>query len=131
MTYSTAFLSFFLPLRLKFLGGHRQYTMYNPCTWCDSLHRGPQVNIPVRRTAHYFHFMPANDMKESMFGHRKFPRLVAIPVPLFLEASELTTKLPRYIKYMFLAHLSQRLKVSYCDHPPSVVVVVRPSVHNL
>ena len=41
----------------------------------------------------------------------------------------------------FLAHLSQRLKVSYCDHPPSVVVVVgggvgvvvvvRLSVHNL
>ena len=29
----------------------------------------------------------------------------------------------------FLAHLSQRLKVSYCDHPPSIVdVVVRLSV---
>ena len=28
----------------------------------------------------------------------------------------------------FLAHLSQRLKVSYCDHSPSVVVVVRLSV---
>ena len=38
----------------------------------------------------------------------------------------------------FLAHLSQRFKVSYCDHLPSVVVVVvvgvvivRLSVHNL
>ena len=34
----------------------------------------------------------------------------------------------------FLAHLSRRPKVSYCDHSPSVVVVrlsVPPSVHNL
>ena len=38
----------------------------------------------------------------------------------------------------FLAHLSWKLKVSFCDHSPSVVVVVivvrmsvRPSVHNL
>ena len=31
--------------------------------------------------------------------------------------------------YLFLAHLSRRLKVSYCDHSPSVlVVVVRMSV---
>ena len=28
----------------------------------------------------------------------------------------------------FLAHLSRRLKVRYCDHSPSVVVVVRLSV---
>ena len=28
----------------------------------------------------------------------------------------------------FLAHLSRRLKVRYCDHSPSVVIVVRPSV---
>ena len=27
-------------------------------------------------------------------------------------------------KYMFLAHLSRSLKVSYCDQSPSVVVVV-------
>ena len=36
--------------------------------------------------------------------------------------------------YAFLAHLSQRLKVSYCDHSLSVVIVVgvvRLSVHNL
>ena len=41
---------------------------------------------------------------------------------------------------LFLAHLSLRLKVSYCDHPSYVVVVggggvvvvvVRLSVHNL
>ena len=33
----------------------------------------------------------------------------------------------------FLAHLSRRLEVSYCDHSPSVVVClsVCPSVHNL
>ena len=34
---------------------------------------------------------------------------------------------------MFLAHLSQRLMVSYCDHSPSFVIVivaiVRLSVH--
>ena len=43
-------------------------------------------------------------MKESMFGHRKFPRLslVSILVPLALEASALTTELPRYLKYVFL-----------------------------
>ena len=28
----------------------------------------------------------------------------------------------------FLAQLSRRLKMSYCDHPPSVVIVVRLSV---
>ena len=39
-----------------------------------------------------------------MFGHRKFPRLSqeSGPVPLALEASALTTELPRYLKYMFL-----------------------------
>ena len=32
----------------------------------------------------------------------------------------------------FLAHLSRRLKVSYCDHSPSVVVVVHPqSLNNI
>ena len=31
---------------------------------------------------------------------------------------------------VFLAHLSRRLKVSYCDHSPSVVVVVRLSVRS-
>ena len=47
--------------------------------------------------------MPANDIKKSMFGHRKFPRLslVSIPVPLALEASALTTELPRYLNYVF------------------------------
>ena len=35
--------------------------------------------------------------------------------------------------FLFLAHLSRRLKVRYCDHSPSVVVVrlsVRPSVRS-
>ena len=35
------------------------------------------------------------------------------------------------LKILFLAHLSRRLKVSFCDHSPSVVVVRLPSVHNL
>ena len=51
-----------------------------------------------------FHFMPANDMKETVFGHRKFPRLSlgSILVHLALEARALTTELPRYLKYVFL-----------------------------
>ena len=48
---------------------------YLTCTWCD--------------------------LKESMFGHRKCPRLSlgSIPVPLALEASALTTQLLHYLKY--------------------------------
>ena len=34
------------------------------------------------------------------------------------------------LKIDFLAHLSRRLKVSYCDHPLSVVVVVCPSIRS-
>ena len=37
----------------------------SPCT-------GPPVNIPIQRTAHLhvFSVIPANDTKESMFGHQ-------------------------------------------------------------
>ena len=35
-----------------------------------------------------------------------------------------------FVFLYFLAHLSRRLKVSFCDHSPSVVVVVRPSVRS-
>ena len=35
-----------------------------------SLHRGPPVNVPIRRTAYLFSAIPANDTKESIFGHR-------------------------------------------------------------
>ena len=37
----------------------------SPCT-------GPQVNVPIQRTAHLFStsVIPANDTKESMFGHK-------------------------------------------------------------
>ena len=40
-----------------------------------SLHRGHPVkwvNVSIRRTTHLFSVIPANDTKESMFGHRKF-----------------------------------------------------------
>ena len=37
-----------------------------------SLHRGPPVNIPIRRTAHCSHVIPANDMKGSVFAHQIF-----------------------------------------------------------
>ena len=30
-------------------------------------------NAPIRRTAHLFSVIPANDRNESMFGHRNFP----------------------------------------------------------
>ena len=68
--------------------------------------------FPIRRTAHCFSFMPANDMKESVFGHRKFPRIRgSIPILLALEASALTTELPRYLKYMFDTSL---LEINVC-----------------
>ena len=35
----------------------------SPCT-------GPSVNVPIQRTAHLFSAIPANDTKESMFGHQ-------------------------------------------------------------
>ena len=35
----------------------------SPCT-------GPPVNVPIQRTAHLFSVIPANDTKESMFGHQ-------------------------------------------------------------
>ena len=46
------------------------------CTRGDSLHRGHPVNIPIRRTMHLSGVIPANDTRESMFGHRNFPRRV-------------------------------------------------------
>ena len=39
-----------------------------------SLHRGHPVNVPIRRTMHLSSVIPANDTRESMFGHRNFPR---------------------------------------------------------
>ena len=38
------------------------------------LHRGHPVNIPIRRTMHLSSVIPANDTRESMFGHPNFPR---------------------------------------------------------
>ena len=35
----------------------------SPCT-------GPQVKVPIQRTAHFFSVIPTNDTKESMFGHQ-------------------------------------------------------------
>ena len=67
---------------------------------------GPPVNVPIRRTAHCFHVIPANDTNESVFGHRKFPclSLGSIPVPLAQKAcSALTTELPRlWERYHFI-----------------------------
>ena len=34
-----------------------------------SLHRGHPVNVPIRRTAHLFTVIPANNTKESVFRH--------------------------------------------------------------
>ena len=133
----------FLPLHLNFLWGHRRCTLYTPgcrmkaykqpilitvwffnlhMVWL-SLHRGSPVNITIRRTAHCFHFMPANYMQESMFGQPKFPRLslVSIPVPLALEASALTIELQRYLKYVFLyvfvvrVLLTGKHKAKWCE----------------
>ena len=39
-----------------------------------SLHRGHPVNVPIRRMMHLSSVIPANDTRESVFGHRNFPR---------------------------------------------------------
>ena len=39
--------------------------------WLD-LHRGHPVNVPIRRTMHLSSVIPANDTRESVFGHRNF-----------------------------------------------------------
>ena len=39
-----------------------------------SLHRGHPVNIPIRRTMHLSSVIPANDTRESVFGHQNFSR---------------------------------------------------------
>ena len=39
-------------------------------TGSDSPCTGPPVNVPIQRTAHLFSVIPANDTKESMFGHQ-------------------------------------------------------------
>ena len=36
----------------------------------DSPYTGPPVNVPIQRTAQLFRVIPANDTKESMFGHQ-------------------------------------------------------------
>ena len=40
-----------------------------------SLHRGHPVNVPIWRTMHLSSVIPANDIRESVFGHRNFHRL--------------------------------------------------------
>ena len=63
-----------------------------------SLHRGHPVNIPIRRTMHLSSVIPANDTRESVFGHRNLPRSErgSNLGPLAPEASALTTELPRF-----------------------------------
>ena len=39
---------------------------------CLSMHMVPPVNVAIRRTAHCFSIIPANDTKKSFFGHRNF-----------------------------------------------------------
>ena len=39
-----------------------------------SLHRGHPVNVPIRKTMHLSSVIPANDTRESVFGHRNFSR---------------------------------------------------------
>ena len=49
-----------------------QVTMFFSTWGWLSRHRGPPANVPIRRTAHLFSVILANDTKESMFGHRNF-----------------------------------------------------------
>ena len=60
-----------------------------------SLLRGPSVNVPIRRMAHFAYVIPANGKKGGIFGHQMFPSLrrESNSVPLALETSTLTTEL--------------------------------------
>ena len=55
----------------------------------DSPYTGPPVNVPIQRTAHLFSVIPANDAKESMFGHQNVssPAAGIKPDNLAAEAS--------------------------------------------
>ena len=74
-------LSFLLCIRdsLTSTGGD------SPCT-------GPPVNVPIQRTVHLFRVIPANDTKESMFGHQNVssPGAGIKPHNLAAEASMCT-----------------------------------------
>ena len=51
--------------------------MHEDRTWVGifNLHRGPPVNVPIWRTAHCVHVIPANDTKGSVFGPPQIPPL--------------------------------------------------------
>ena len=57
-----------------------------------SLHKGHPVNVPIRRTMHLSSVIPANDTRESVFGHRSFPRRERRSN----RGKCLTTELPRF-----------------------------------
>ena len=42
--------------------------------WVTVPAQGHPVNVPIRRTMHLSSVIPANDTRESVFGHRNFPR---------------------------------------------------------
>ena len=99
-----------------------------------SLHRGPPDNVLIRRTVHLSSVVPANDSKESMFGHRIFfsPAAGSNPWPLALKASALTTS---YHASYQLSGLNQDqdsllVKRRYDNHSPGPVIrELVPSSH--
>ena len=66
------------------------------CTGDDSLHRGHPVNVPIRRTVHLSRVIPANDTRESVFGHGNFPRHKRRSNLGPLAPKCLTTELPHF-----------------------------------
>ena len=64
--------------------------------------------------------------------YTKFSLVPSIHLSIHLSISPrfhpLTPALTKVLTSKFLAHLSRRLMVRYCDHSPSVVLVVRLSV---
>ena len=54
-----------------------------------SLHRKPPFNVPNQKTEYCVQFIPANDMKGSVFGHLTFPRLPSCETQLIMTVDDL------------------------------------------
>ena len=47
-----------------------EYSLITNCMCTE----GRLLNVPIRMTMHLFSVIPAIDTRESVFGHRNFPR---------------------------------------------------------
>ena len=84
---------------------------------------GLEYMCPTRHFVYIF-FNPVFQVSTAKNEINLFNNHILIVAPVTFAPAGAMTPSAEFL----LAHLSQRLKVSYCDHSPSVVVVVRLSV---